>query len=84
MVRYFYSFNYGGINMEDENEIKKEKKLEIVKGDGSNLDISPVYEHLQNAKPQPADDRPTNIIIPKEHKKSKDDKESHDEDKQDN
>ncbi len=70
--------------MEDENEIKKEKKLEIVKGDGSNLDISPVYEHLQNAKPQPADDRPTNIIIPKEHKKSKDDKESHDEDKQDN
>lgn len=48
--------------------MEEEKKLEIVAGDGSNLDISPVYEHLQDSKPQSADKKPTNIVIPKERK----------------
>ena len=34
--------------------------VEVVNGDGSNLDISPVYEHL-NA-PKSSDERPKNIV----------------------
>ncbi len=46
---------------------EEEKKIEIVSGDGSNLDISPVYDHLENEKPK--HDKPKNIVIPKEKKK---------------
>lgn len=49
------------------------KKLEIVPGDGKDLDISPVYEHLNTAKPK-CNDKPKNIVIP-EVKKEKDDDE---------
>lgn len=42
------------------------KKLEIVPGDGKDLDISPVYEHLNNGKPK--NDKPKNVVIPKEKK----------------
>lgn len=48
--------------MSDEN-----KKLEIVPGDGKDLDISPVYEHLNNGKPK-CNDKPKNVVIPKEKK----------------
>lgn len=41
------------------------KKLEVVSGDGSNLEISPVYEHLNAGKPKTAEDKPKNIVIPK-------------------
>lgn len=46
--------------MEDKNK----KDLEIVSGDDSNLDISPVYDHLNTAKPKSK--KPRNIVIPKE------------------
>ncbi len=39
------------------------KKFKIVSGDGENLDISPVYEHLNSGKPN-CDDKPKNIVIP--------------------
>ena len=32
------------------NEDKKE--IEVISGDGSNLDISPVYEHIEAVKPK--------------------------------
>ena len=53
------------------NEKEDKKEIEVVSGDGSNLDISPVYEHINAAKPKSKDKSPKNIIIPKENKNSK-------------
>ena len=52
--------------MADEKENKKE--IEVVNGDGSNLDISPVYEHINAAKPKSKNKNPKNIIVPGEKK----------------
>ncbi len=52
--------------------MEEKKNLEVVSGDGKNLDISPVYEHLNAGKPKSAESKPTNIVIPK--KKNDDDK----------
>ena len=50
--------------MEEEN-----KDIEvIVDENGENLEISPVYEHLNVAKPNPKEDK-KNIIIPEIKKK---------------
>ena len=48
--------------------MSEKKELEIVNGDGSNLDISNVYDHLNPGKPRPSEDKPRNVIIPEEHK----------------
>ena len=48
---------------------ENKKTIEIVDGDGSNLDISKAYDHLNPGKPKWTDERPKNIVIPKEHKK---------------
>lgn len=48
--------------MSEEKENKKE--IEVVNGDGSNLNISPVYEHINAAKPKNKDNKPKNVIIP--------------------
>lgn len=53
--------------MSEEKEDKKE--IEIVNGDGSDLDISPVYEHIEAGKPKNKDQKPKNIIVPGEKKK---------------
>ena len=45
---------------------EKKKKIEVVKGDGK-IDISPVYKHLQIAKPK-IQEKKKNIIIPEEKK----------------
>lgn len=50
------------------NEEEKEKQIEIVTGDGKDLDISPVYEHLNVAKPKSIDKKEKDIVIPKENK----------------
>ena len=44
----------------------KDKKIEVVSGDGSNLDISPAYDHINDTTPQPSSKKPKNIIIPKD------------------
>lgn len=44
----------------------EKKKIEVVTGDGKNLDISPVYQHLEVEKPK--EEKNENIIIPKEKK----------------
>lgn len=46
--------------------MEEKKNLEIISGDGSELNISPVHDHLNVAKPKSATEKPTNIIIPKE------------------
>lgn len=53
----------------DENKENKEKKdIEIVSGDGSNLDISPVYEDVNDLRPKSNNEKPKNIVIPKPKK----------------
>lgn len=47
----------------------KKKNLEVVSGDGSDLDISPVYDHVNVDKPKSIQKKPTNIVIPKETNK---------------
>ena len=52
------------------NEEKKQKRdIEVVSGGESDLDISPVYEHVK--KPKTQDEKPKNIVIPKIRKKNK-------------
>ena len=48
------------------------KKLEIVSGDGKDLDISPDYDHLNTGKPK-CNDKPKNIVIPEVKKESEKD-----------
>lgn len=48
-------------------DIENEKKeIEVVTGDGTDLEFSPVYEHLNTVKPKPKDesDKKKKIIIP--------------------
>ena len=47
--------------------MEKDKRIEVVPGDGKDLDISPVYQHLEVEKPI-EDKKKENIIIPKEKK----------------
>lgn len=54
-----------------DNSIEQEKKqMEIIEGNGKNLDISPVYDHLIVDKPTTSE-RKKQIIIPKEKKNKK-------------
>ncbi|MBR3162752.1 MAG: hypothetical protein IKF17_01450 [Clostridia bacterium] len=45
------------------SEENNKKDIEVVEGIG-NLDISPVYDHLNSAKPKMQDEKPKNIVIP--------------------
>ncbi len=45
----------------------EKKKIEVVTGDGKDLDISPVYQHLEVEKPKDKKKK-ENIIIPEEKK----------------
>ena len=45
--------------------MSEDKKIEIVSGDGKDLDISPVYEHLGPGKPD-CNNKPKHVVIPKE------------------
>ena len=57
-----------------ENNKDEKKDIEVINGDGSNLVISPVYEHINAAKPKSKDKNPKNIVIPgKKKKKDSDD-----------
>lgn len=46
--------------------MEDKKNIEVVSGDGSNLNISPVYEHLNASTPKSSDEKPKNIVIPEE------------------
>lgn len=48
-------------------EEKKQKKIEVVSG-GNDLNISPVYDHIDIEKPKENKEK-KNVIIPKEKKK---------------
>lgn len=55
------------------------KKIEVVKGDGSNLEISPAYDHLNAGTPSPASKKPKDIIVPKSIKEKDKSKTNEDE-----
>ena len=42
------------------------KNIEIVSGNGKDLDISPVYDNLDIAKPEDESNTKKNVIIPEE------------------
>lgn len=44
------------------------KNIEIVSGNGKDLDISPVYDNLDIAKPEDESNAKKNVIIPEEKK----------------
>ncbi len=48
--------------------MKEQKNIEIVSGNGSNLNISPVYNHINAAVPKSSSNKPKNIVVPKELK----------------
>lgn len=50
--------------------MEEKKDIEVVTGDGSNLNISPVYDYVNGSKPS-TDKKPKNIVIPKEKNKKK-------------
>ena len=52
------------------------KNIEIVNGDGSNLDISLVYDHLNPGEPKWSDEKPKKIVVPEVHKNKQKDKHS--------
>ena len=56
---------------EENNEVteihEKPKKIQVING-GNDLDISPVYEHIDAAKPKINEKKPKNIIVPSEKK----------------
>ena len=54
----------------------EKKNIEVVSGDGSNLDISPVYEHLNESTPKSSDEKPKNIVIPQEKPKKEEKKDN--------
>lgn len=60
----------------------EKKNIEVVSGDGSNLDISPVYEHLNASTPKSSDEKPKNIVIPEEKPKKEDKEKEADRDKE--
>ena len=52
------------------NNKNKKKKLEIVSGDNSDLEISSVHNHINSLKPKDKNEKkPKNIVVPKQKKK---------------
>lgn len=49
---------------------ENKKNIEIVDGDGSNLNISHVYDHLNSGKPKCNEKKPKNVIVPQTIKKN--------------
>lgn len=71
MINICYYVKKRGDNMSED------KKIEVVNGNGDDLEISPVYDHLDIEKPNT--EKKKEIVIPKEKKKEDDDAEDTDE-----
>ncbi len=53
------------------DEDEKNKDIDVVTGDGTEIEISPVYDHIILDKPEKKEKK-EQIIIPKEIKSNKD------------
>ena len=49
---------------------EKKKRIEIINGDGKDLDISQVYDHIKSDNPQDNENKRKDIVIPKGKKDS--------------
>lgn len=47
----------------------EKKELKVVTGDVASLDISPVHNYLNVAKPKTTKEKPSSIVVPKQKKK---------------
>lgn len=66
--------------------MEEKKNIKVVSGDGSNLEISPVYDHLNDSTPKTTEKKPKYVVIPEEKQKDQNlskHKEKKDEDKKD-
>ena len=55
--------------MSEKNEEEKKKKdIEVVQGNGSDLNISPVYNHIKMDKTDNNTNKKEKIVIPKKKK----------------
>ena len=54
--------------MSQEND---KKEIEVINGDGSNLLISPVYDHIKDVKTKSKYTNQKSIVIPDEKKEDK-------------
>ena len=55
----------------DEEEIKNEeekKHIEVIQGNGSDLNISPVYDHIKMDKDKKDSNKNEKIVVPKKKK----------------
>lgn len=48
----------------NENPNKTNEDIEVINGDGTDLDISPVYDHIKIDKPDNTTDKKQQIVIP--------------------
>lgn len=46
------------------NDDNENKQIEVITGDDSELDVSPVYDHLNGVTPKTVEGEKKNIIIP--------------------
>ena len=53
------------------DEDEKNKDIDVVSGDGTEIEISPVYDHIILDKPEKKDKK-EKIVVPKEIKSNKD------------
>lgn len=60
--------------------MEDKKNFELVSGDGSDLNISPVYPHLNESVPKSSEKKPKNVVVPKELKSKKDNEKNKKED----
>lgn len=51
-------------SVEETEKKEQSNDIQIVSGDGTDLDISPVYEHIEIEKPTNIEHNKKNIIIP--------------------
>ena len=49
--------------------MENKKNIEVIPGDGNDLNISPVYEHLNAGKPK-NEKKPTHVVVPQEKNKN--------------
>ncbi len=49
---------------------KKNNNIEVISGDGKDLDISAVYDHIPPSKPRIKENNDKKIVIPNEKKKN--------------
>ena len=61
--------------------MNEKKKLEVVTGDGSNLNISRAYDHLNESIPKSSKEKPKNIVIPPVKSKKQNDNTNKNKDK---